>query len=470
MIHTSVAAPVMDRIYSGSVRIQEALDLPKADAAAAARIRSDVAAQGDGMTLRLFQRLFDMRSSYDLRNMAQMVYRVLHRQGFNLTATDLTDSSMAKLLNLPGCSILGCNFGPIFRLAADSDPDVLKYDAGKFMPDMEVSFDRRTDKFRLDDRGMVEISKNGKPFEKASLPYVFPYIMSEAGLSGLALHMDYYNPLTALGGMGMSNLLVYSTMVSMHFLMNTGADMGTIFSQGGFVEKFRFDRETGYQEAMQVVSGGHLALFNAPNIFGGMARRLDLSAHHAAIKENMHLVLANRPAENVRRAGINDQWVMQAADPRFENVYWDQFMITGREVAPFIAAANGGTLDFAAVAKAYRDHSMTRFTCCNDYWGNQTQRNVIRSVNDAGGAAFPLGEGGEKAAMALILEAAKYKGLELPILGNEVAGQTKGFITGEVAYDLLDGAPEYGDGFNSLAQSGNYGFARPPLVLAEYQD
>ena len=257
-----------------------------------------------------------MRSSYDLRSMANLVYSNLKETGFSISEGDMLDPSMKNLLNLPGCSILGCDFGPTFEVTTSKNPDLLVYDAGVFMKE-QVTFNTKTDKFRLDNRGMVEISKDGGAYEPAPLPYVFPYLYSQAGLSGLALHMTDYNPLTALGGMGMSNLLVYKSLTSLHFLLNTGVDMGTIFSQGGYIEKYKFDRETGFQEAQQVVSGGHLSIMNAPGIFGGMARRLDLRGFNVNIKDNMHLVLFNRPAENIKRAPINWTWCNQADDQNY---------------------------------------------------------------------------------------------------------------------------------------------------------
>lgn len=462
------AAQVMDDIYTGKVRIPETLDIPRVDAATADRIRQDIKALGSPLTLKLSQRLFDMRSSYDLRAMADLVYAHHARSGFGISTEDMTDPTMTKLLNLPGCSILGCDFGPTFEVTASEKEDKIVYDAGKFVSGEQASFDRTTDSFRLDKRGMVEISKNGGPYKPASLPYVFAYLFDKAGLSGLTLHMTDYNPLTALGGMGMSNLLVFSTLSNLHFLLNTGADTGTIFSQGGYTEKFKFDRETGFQEAQQVASGGHLLIANAPGIFGGIARRLDLGAHHQAIKDNMHLVLANRPAENIQRAPINWTWCLQAADPAFENVYIDQFNITGREVAPFIRAANGGPLDFSDVAQAYREHSIRRWKCCPAYHGNEQQKAFIDGVHDRAGAAFPLGEGGEKAAMLVQLDPEQYSGLGLKHLTAEDAAQTTGFITGEIGYNLLDNAPVYGKGYEDLAETGNYGFARPPLELVNY--
>ena len=463
-----VAAEVMNDVYTGRLGITERLDIPRVDNATAMRIMSDVNSLNGGMTLKLSQRLFDMRSSYDLRCMANLVYNYLGKTGFSISPDDLADPMMTNLLNLPGCSILGCDFGPTYEITGSGDPDLLIYDAGKFMGD-QVVFNRKTDSFRLDGRGMVEFSKEGKPYEKAILPYVFPYLFSQAGLSGLSLHMTDYNPLTALGGMGMSNLLVFKTLVGLHFLLNTGTDIGTIFSQGGYVEKFKFDRETGYQEAQQVVSGGHLLIANAPGMFGGIARRLDLTAHHQEITDNMHLVLYNRPAANVNRAPINDSWVRQAADPRFEQVYMDQFRITGREVLPFLQAANGGRLILDDVASAFREHSETRFTCCYAYHGNAKQAAFINSVHGQGGAAFPLGEGGEKAAMLLALGNPAYEQLGLRALTVDDANQETGFITGEIKdYNLLNNAPVYGNGYETLAGTGKYGFATPPLVVSGY--
>ncbi len=463
-----LAASIMNDIYTGKIRIKEGLDIKAADPATAKRIMQDVKTLSSPLSLQLSQRLFDMRSSYDLRSMANLVYANLWKTGFSITETDMMDPSMKNLLNLPGCSILGCDFGPTFKITVSDDPDTLVYDAGKFMKE-QVTFNRKTDKFRLDSRGMVEISKDGGDFQPAPLSYVFPYLYSQAGLSGLALHMTDYNPLTALGGMGMSNLLVFKSLTSLHFLLNTGADLGTIFSQGGYIEKYKFDRETGFQEAQQVVSGGHLSIMNAPGIFGGMARRLDLQGHHRNIKDNMHLVLFNRPAENVKRAPINDTWCRQADDPAFNNVYMDQFEITGREVSPFIEGSNGGSLNFSEVAKAYREHSIRRWKCCPAYHGNEGQKAFIDKIHSLGGAAFPLGEGGEKAAMLDLLNRANYAKLGLKYLTAEDANRTTGFITGEIAYNLLDNAPIYGDGYLELAQTGNYGFARPPLELVTYK-
>lgn len=468
IISPELSAHVMNEIYTGKTIIKEGIDIQPVDSGTADRIRQDVKSISAPLSLKLSQRLFDMRSSYDLRSMANLVYSNLNETGFNIFETDITDPSMNRLLNLPGCSILGCDFGPTFEINASDDPATLVYDAGKFMKE-QVTFNTKTDKFRLDSRGMVEISKNGEDFHPAPLSYVFPYLYSQAGLSGLSMHMTDYNPLTALGGMGMSNLLVFKSLTSLHFLLNTGADLGTIFSQGGYIEKYKFDRETGFQEAQQVVSGGHLSIMNAPGIFGGMARRLDLRAHHQAIQDNMHLVLFNRPAENIKRAPINWTWCKQADDPAFNNVYMDQFEITSREVAPLLEAANGGSLDFSNEAKAFMQHSVRRWLCCPAYHGNEEQKAFIDKIHSLGGAAFPLGEGGEKAAMLVLLNKANYAKLGLKYLTVEDAYRATGFITGEIKYNLLDNAPIYGEGYLELAQTGNYGFARPPLELVTYK-
>jgi hypothetical protein len=463
----SAAARVMSEIYSGQFTVPEGLDLPKVDNATAMKIRSDVTNLTAPADQRLHQRLFDSRSSYDLRVMAELVYKVLWRTGFGISDKELSDSAMTKLLQLPGCSILGCTLGPTFELSAEKNPDLLVYDAGKFAPETFV-FDRTADRFELDTNGIVHLSKNGGPSNPAILPYAFPFVMSEAGLSGLRMTMTQYDPRTAIGGMGFSNNLSRNAVENAMFLLNTGADIGTLFSMGGFLEKFRFGRETGFQEAQQITGGGHVLVANAPGIFGGMARRLDLSVQHDAIKDNMHLVLFNRPAANVARHPINDTWVLQAGDEAFEHVYMDQFAITAREVAPYLAASNGGTLDFDELVSAFRAHSIRRWKCCPAYHGNSEQAAFIKKVHDQGGAAFPLGEGGEKAAMLVILEPNAYNALGLKELTVDDAAKTEGSITGEIKYDLLDEMPRYGKGYQDLAATGKYGFARPALELVDY--
>ena len=142
--------------------------------------------------------------------------------------------------------------------------------------------------------------------------------------------------------------------------------------------------------------------------------------------------------------------------------------ITAREVSPFLEAANGGDLDFNEAASAFREHSIRRWKCCPAYHGNEEQKAFIDKIHGLGGAAFPLGEGGEKAAMLVILDQANYSNLGLKYLTAEDANRATGFISGEIKYNLLGNAPIYGDGYLELAQTGNYGFARPPLELITY--
>jgi hypothetical protein len=160
--------------------------------------------------------------------------------------------------------------------------------------------------------------------------------------------------------------------------------------------------------------------------------------------------------------------VLQAGDEAFEHVYMDQFAITAREVAPYLAASNGGTLDFDELVSAFRAHSIRRWKCCPAYHGNSEQAAFIKKVHDQGGAAFPLGEGGEKAAMLVILEPNAYNALGLKELTVDDAAKTEGSITGEIKYDLLDEMPRYGKGYQDLAATGKYGFARPALELVDY--
>ncbi|MEK7376067.1 MAG: hypothetical protein AABZ57_02705, partial [Candidatus Margulisiibacteriota bacterium] len=76
----TVAASIMDEIYSGRVPLREGFNIAPVDRGVAARIRSDIRSIGS-LPIQLYQRLLDGESSYDLRGFANLVYRQLHRRG-----------------------------------------------------------------------------------------------------------------------------------------------------------------------------------------------------------------------------------------------------------------------------------------------------------------------------------------------------------------------------------------------------
>jgi hypothetical protein len=463
-------ARVMDAIFSGGLKIEQTLaDLPTFTAEDNAKILADIAAVTGPISLRQFQRSVDGQSSYDLFAFNALISGWLQEINFHITPEDLLDRTMSKLQQIAGCSVLQCDYGPTFELTKADNPDELVYDGGKFSAE-KVVFNRKTDKFRLNEDGLVEISHNGGAFEQASLPYVFAWLFSEAGLSGIKMTMTDYSSLTSLGGMGMSNLLVGSVLQFLHFLGNTGVDAGTLHSQGGFIEKFRFGRETGYQEWQQM-GGGHIVLKNAPGIFGGMARRLDLERFHDQIEANIKLALTHRPIQNVPRFPINWTWCLQAANPHFRGAYIKQFETTRGEVAPFIAAANGGEIDFRALIEAYNEHNEFRYVACPAYRGNSEQVKWFERVRKLGGVLMPLGEGGEKAACALILAPEKLQTLDLRTLTEDDATRTEqGFLTGIIPYRSSSSTTVFGSGFEELVNTGRYGHTRPPLVIAQYEE
>jgi|GEM_PF-2490117 len=464
-----VAANLMTEIFTEKVSAADGLWTPQFRPEVVPKTRSDIKAFEGSLTQRQFQRLVDAQSSYDLFTLNRLVTDWLKAQGFRITVDDLFDPAMKKLQNLPGCFVTQCSYGPTFDLRTAESEDVLIYDAGKLLGG-EYVFDRRKDQFRTAEDGGVEINLGGRGWQKAVLPWVMPWLFSQAGLSGISMHMTDFNPLTALGGMGMSNLLVGTSLQYLHFLANSGIDVGTLHSQGGFIEKFRFARETGFQEWQQMSGGGHVVLKNAPGIFGGIARRLNLASLHDDIQANMHLVLINRPVKNVTRAPINDTWCLQAQHPAFEQTYIHQFLVTQGEVSPFIDAANGRPLSYIDLAGAYNRHNEIRYRCCWAYRGNEEQAKFYAKVLALGGALMPLGEGGEKAACALFLSPDKLAELGLTELTAAEAARTDdGTITGIIPYKLESSTTVWGTGFNALASSGDYSFPRPALEIAQYE-
>lgn len=472
-----VAARVMNAIYTGREKIKEGFNLEGVSATPdqAATIRNMIRTAGGELKLQLFQRLLDGESSYDLRGFAELVNRALQKQGFNITTKDLMDPEMKKLLKLPGCGVLGCTYGPAFELTVEDDPNLLVYDPGNFAGNTGTFvFDRTKDRFSLNpDKGFVVLHKHGgtgTETDTAPLAWAFAYVFSQMGLSGLRLSMTRYQPLTAIGGMGMSNNLLDAVLLNAHFLLNTGATLGDIYSQGGYLEKYMFDRETGKQESQQNMAGGHNILRNAPGIFGGLMRRLDLRAHTADIMDLLHLTVWERPLGNVQRPRVNDEWVRLSLEPQNELVFMAMKDVASGELAPFVAAANGGSLDKSGLITSYDGHRAYRDVLCHGYVGTPEQIAYYKQVREMGGTVMPLGEGTLTAACGTLLPAAKFNTLGLKKLTESDALATSGTLSGQVPFELLDSMPAWSGEYTDLASSGLLGFPRPALQVVDYKN
>ena len=140
-----------------------------------------------------------------------------------------------------------------------------------------------------------------------------------------------------------------------------------------------------------------------------------------------------------------------------------------REFQPFIAAANGGTIDWETAIGAYDEHRAIRDIMCHGYVGTDAQIGFYDRVRALGGTVMPLGEGTLTAACGTLLEKSRFASLGLPVITAQDALRTSGSLTGQISYELLDGMPVWSHGYYDLATTGNYGFPRPALQLVEYE-
>jgi len=421
-----------------------------------ARMRDEVAAlakNGADFSANAGQRAFDMASSFDLRAMVNGYYSesALNNLG---SIEDITDPTMKAFNGMPCVAVIGARSFPKFRLTAIPNSDKLVYTAPGFM---KGSIETTPEDSYVDRDGVSYISNPSKGEKEIDQRHAFNRIFAEHGLFGYHIEMEGFDPLTALGGMGMSNHVALWSVAWASMLSGAQKDWGQIFAEGGNIENTRLNGLTGFQEAIQAVLPGNGILIYAHDYYGGIGRQLMGPEYAKQIEDNMWLILYNRITGD-KRLPVNETWTVQAAAPTFHDHYqrilevaWDG------EVAPMLqASATGAPIDLAKLRAGYSEHSKLRWQACQQYWGNDGEQKFIREQLANGNAVFPLGEGSNNSTKLLILGG---DAPELPVLTREdaenalnVAGTV---TTGRVPFKFLDKGLELGNGWGQLNGGNN---------------
>jgi hypothetical protein len=399
------------------------------------------------------QRAFDQISSFDLRSMVNNFYKELISK---FSYEDLLDPEMKLFKGMPGVSVIGVQSFPTFKLTPIDDKNKIIYSPTGFMEgNIETT---REDKYFKDNDGINKIRKANREILEADLKYAFNRIFAEHGLFGYKIEMVDFDPLTALGGMGMSNHVLFSAMTMASILTEAGKDEGQLFAESGYYENEYFNRITGFQEMIQAYFKGTGIIIYAHDYYGGIGRQLLAPGHASQIEENMRLIVYNRITGDIRRP-VNDTWTMQAADKRFRNVYQSMLDIAWeKETLPLLrASALGSPIDMSIVNEGYLEHAWIRFLACEDYFGNKKEREFILQQREKGNAVFPLGEGSNNSAKLFIFgpdfTEEEFRSI-FSILDRNTALKAikeKGTVTtGEVSYKVLDKNYELGSGFYKI--------------------
>ncbi len=405
---------------------------------------------GAEFSTRAGQRAFDQISSFDLRAMVNGYYRYenLDRE---FSVDDLKHPEMSLFQGMPAVSVIGAQSFPTFKLTPIDDMDRIIYKAPGFMKGaIEVT---RKDRY-VDEGGINMIVRASGNKSEIDQRYAFPRIFSEHGLFGYEIEMSNFDPLTALGGMGMSNHVVFAAMMMASILTNSKKDVGQIFAEAAYHENSRLSGLTGFQEIIQALFNGTGILVYAHNYYGGIGRQLLAPGHAQQVEDDMKLILYNRISGDPRRP-VNETWSAQAAHPLFKPVYQAMLDVAWRkEALPLLkASATSSEIDMDTIREGYSEHAWLRFLACQDYFGNQGERAFILDQRKAGNAVFPLGEGSNNSTKLYIGDTA---GLNrcFPVLDRETAREAlteKGTVTtGQIPYKMLDRSFELSRGFHQI--------------------
>ncbi|MFA4858937.1 MAG: hypothetical protein WC901_03490 [Candidatus Margulisiibacteriota bacterium] len=412
-----------------------------------------LAREGKAFTIRLGQRAFDMGSSFDLRAMVDRFHKPLSP---HITAELLRDSPlMTAFIGCPAVAVIGAQAFPTFRLTPLDDTTHNIYSAPGFMPG---TIETTWQDAYLDRSGKNLLARHNGFTAEIDQRHAFNRIFAEHGLYGYQVEMCDFDPLTALGGMGMSNIAVFAAMLMANILTNSGKDEGQIFAEGAYVENSRLSGLTGFQEVIQTLFGGSGILVYAPGYYGGIGRQLLAPGHAAQVEDQMRLILFNR-VTGEKRQPVNEWWTIQAETPEFHTVFqrmletsWD------REIIPFLYASAGGTpIDMDQVRRGYLEHAWSRFLLCQQYFGNPAERNFILGQRARGNAVFPLGEG-SNGSTKLYVGGPNHDeeafGQTFPVLdraaANRALATSATLTTGRVPFEMLKERYQLGDGFQAL--------------------
>lgn len=400
------------------------------------------------------QRAFDQISSFDLRAMVNGYYRYenLERE---FSVDDLSNPEMPLFQGMPAVSVIGAQSFPTFTLTPIDDMNRIIYRAPGFM---EGSIETTRQDIYVDEDGENMIRPANGPKIKIDQRYAFNRIFAEHGLFGYEIEMSNFNPLTALGGMGMSNLIVFAAMTMASILSKSGKDEGQIFAEAAYHENSRLSGLTGFQEVIQSIFNGSGILVYAHNYYGGIGRQLLAPGHAKQVEDNFKLILYNRITGEPRKP-VNETWTAQAAHSLFSPVYRAMLNVAWeKEALPLLkASATGSEIDVDLIRIGYLNHAWLRFKACPDYFGNEGERAFILAQRKLGNAVFPLGEGSNNSTKLFIrkpnFDAAKFAET-FPVLDKEAAEEAlnvKGTITtGQIPFEMLDRNYELGNGFYQI--------------------
>lgn len=409
---------------------------------------------GTEFSFKAGQRAFDQISSFDLRAMVNGYYRYKNLQE-NFSVDDLNDPEMRLFQGMPGVSVIGAQSFPTFKITPIDDMNRIIYRAPGFMKgSIEVT---RGDRY-IDENGLNLIVKENGNDSKIDQRHAFPRIFSEHGLFGYEIEMSNFDPLTALGGMGMSNHVVFSAMMMASILTKAKKDEGQLFAEAAYYENKYLSGLTGFQEIIQALFKGTGILIYAYNYYGGIGRELLAPGHAQQVEDNMKLILYHRVTGDKRRP-VNETWTAQAAHELFRDVYQEMKDLGWKkEALPLLkASASGSKIDLGIIREGYLEHAWLRFLACQDYFGNERERAFILDQRDLGNAVFPLGEGSNNSTKLFIggpnFNAAEFN-QTFPVLDREAAERAlsvEGTVTiGQVPFEMLDKSYELGDGFRQI--------------------
>jgi hypothetical protein len=399
------------------------------------------------------QRAFDAMSSFDLRKMVNNYYHYDNLK--QLKPSDLTDPEMKVFKGMPGVAVVGIGSFPEFKVTLLDDSEKIEYAAPGFMT--ETILTSRDDSYK-EINGVSYIKRSGKKPEMIDQRHAFNRVFAEHNLFGYRIEMANFDPLTALGGMGLSNHAVMWALTAASILANAQKDEGQLFAEGGYIENRHFNGETGFQEMIQAIFPGSGMIIYAYNYFGGIGRQLLSSSYSKEIEKNMKLILYNR-VSGEKRLPVNETWAEQAAHPDFRDVYQHMLDIASEyEAWPFvIASAKGRPINFNKIRKGYLEHAWLRYYACQQYFGNEQEKEFIINQIKKGNAVFPLGEGSNNSTK-LFIAGKNFNQKEFdrifPILKRKDALDAlrkEGTITtGQIKYKMLNERYKLGDGFSKI--------------------
>ena len=436
------------------------------------RIHAELSAlvkSGIEFFFRAGQRAFDQISSFDLRTMVNGYYRYKNLEG-RFSVNDLRDPEMRLFQGMPAVSVIGAQSFPTFTLTPIDNTNRIIYSAPGFM---EGSIETTRQDIYMDEDGENMIRPANGPKIKIDQKYAFNRIFAEHGLFGYKIEMSDFNPLTALGGMGMSNLVVFSAMMMASILSNSGKDEGQIFAEAAYYENACLGGLTGFQEVIQTLFNGSGILIYAHNYYGGIGRQLLAPGHAKQVEDNLRLILYNRITGDSRKP-VNKIWTARAADPRFRSAYQEMLNIAWKkEALPLLrASATGSEIDVNLLREGYLEHAWLRYLECPAYFGNAGERAFILAQRELGNAVFPLGAGSNNAIKLFIggpnFDAAEFSRI-FPVLDEKAADEAfhveRTITTGQVLFKMLYENYMLGNGFHQI--HGGQAIPEPLITIIE---